>query len=104
MPKLKNSNETFWVIFKQCANLRDDCKTENESKIAFQERHGWERPGWFSTQSVSVQKYDWYGAYEEVALNEANNGYKDNLLLDYTFEYPKIHDNVCLLHCSNQKK
>ena len=39
-----------------------------------------------------MQNYDWYGAYD-TPLNEGNK-YKDNLLLDYTFEYPKIHDNV----------
>uniref|UniRef100_A0A0P6D5B9 Putative Sarcosine dehydrogenase, mitochondrial n=1 Tax=Daphnia magna TaxID=35525 RepID=A0A0P6D5B9_9CRUS len=30
----------------------------------FQERHGWERPGWFSSSGIAaVQPYDWYGAY-----------------------------------------
>ena len=37
-------------------------------------------------------------------MKEVNTGYKDNLLLDYTFEYPKIHDNVCALHDENQKQ
>ena len=30
MPKLKNSNETFWVVFKQCANTTgSDLKDQN---------------------------------------------------------------------------
>ena len=58
-----------------------------------QERHGWERPGWFSVKnSVPVQDYDYYGAYE-TDLN-SNDTYKGNLNLDYTFDYPVIHENV----------
>ena len=61
-----------------------------------QERFGWERPGWFSTKSsIPVEKYDWYGAYD-TPLNP-NDVYKTNLNLDYTFEYPSIHENVSRL-------
>ena len=62
----------------------------------YQERHGWERPGWFSYQpNVEAKPYDWYGAYG----NDINNGdsYKKLLNLDYTFEYPPMHENVSLL-------
>ena len=62
-----------------------------------QERHGWERPGWFSVKnSVPVQDYDYYGAYE-TDLN-SNDTYKGNLNLDYTFDYPVIHENVSASH------
>ena len=61
--------------------------------IHSQERFGWERPGWFSTKSsIPVEKYDWYGAYD-TPLNP-NDVYKTNLNLDYTFDYPSIHENV----------
>ena len=39
-----------------------------------------------------MQKYDWYGAYD-TPLNE-NDVYKDSLFLDYTFDFPNIHNNV----------
>ena len=58
----------------------------------YQERLGWERPGWFSVEKVPVQKYDWYGAYE-TPKNE-NDLYKKNLDLDYTFDFPLQHENV----------
>lgn len=60
----------------------------------YQERHGWERPGWFTTKpgNHKALKYDWYGAYD-TKLNK-NDGYKENLNLDYTFDYPAIHDNI----------
>jgi sarcosine dehydrogenase len=56
------------------------------------ERHGWERPGWFSVRGAEVKSYDWYGAYE-TRLNE-KDAYKENLNLDYTFDFPAIHENV----------
>ena len=58
----------------------------------YQERHGWERPGWFSFKETNLPKYDWYGAYE-TPINE-DSDYKDKLNLDYTFGFPKFHENV----------
>lgn len=39
-----------------------------------------------------MKSYDWYGAYE-TRLNE-KDAYKENLNLDYTFDFPAIHENV----------
>jgi len=59
----------------------------------YQERFGWERPGWFTRQEpVPVKEYDWYGAYGNPEISE--KGYKEKLNLDYTFEHPKIQDNI----------
>ncbi|XP_063066842.1 sarcosine dehydrogenase, mitochondrial [Engraulis encrasicolus] len=59
----------------------------------FQERHGWERPGWFNrTGPAPVLNYDYYGAYDI----PKNSGYKYNDLLgdEYTFGYPPHHDVI----------
>jgi sarcosine dehydrogenase len=62
----------------------------------FQERLGWERPGWFSVdkEKPAVKEYDYYGAYQHQTLEPYD--YKDKLALDYTFEYPKMHENVSI--------
>ena len=66
-----------------------------EAGCVFQERHGWERPGWFSTSGVAaVQPYDWYGAYGH-SLN-ADQSYVERLKEDYTFGFPKNHKVVCI--------
>ncbi|KFQ59801.1 hypothetical protein N334_04309, partial [Pelecanus crispus] len=68
----------------------------------FQERHGWERPGWFSPRGAApVLDYDYYGAYGR----ERHSDYTYNRLLgdEYTFDFPPHHDiikNECLT-CRN---
>nr|CAG4651589.1 EOG090X014D [Triops cancriformis] len=73
-----------------------------EQGCIFQQRHGWERPGWFSTNGPAViQQYDWYGAYGH-SLGQ-NQTYVNRLKDDYTFEFPKQHEtikNECL-SCRN---
>uniref|UniRef100_A0A8D0YJ24 Sarcosine dehydrogenase, mitochondrial n=2 Tax=Sus scrofa TaxID=9823 RepID=A0A8D0YJ24_PIG len=59
----------------------------------FQERHGWERPGWFSPQGPApVLPYDYYGAYGK----RAHQDYAYSRLLgdEYTFDFPPHHDVV----------
>jgi len=59
----------------------------------YQERLGWERPGWFTMfPPCPVKPYDWYGAYGNLRHDEY--GYRERLNLDYTFDYPEIHDNI----------
>ena len=60
----------------------------------YQERQGWERPGWFSPedQPAPALKYDWYGAYDH-SRNE-DDSYGDNLRKEYSFEFPPHHDVV----------
>jgi len=56
----------------------------------FQERHGTERPGWFSPDgTAAVPPYDWYGAYGHQA--NADQTYVQRLREDYTFDFPKNH-------------
>uniref|UniRef100_W5M476 Sarcosine dehydrogenase n=1 Tax=Lepisosteus oculatus TaxID=7918 RepID=W5M476_LEPOC len=68
----------------------------------FQERHGWERPGWFNREAPApVLDYDYYGAYD-VSKNH-HYKYKDLLGKEYTFDFPPHHDvikNECLT-CRN---
>lgn len=59
----------------------------------FQERHGWERPGWFSSSGIAaVQPYDWYGAYGNA--KNADQAYVERLKEDYTFGFPKNHSTI----------
>jgi len=39
-----------------------------------------------------VKAYDWYGAYDN--LKNEEYGYKERLQLDYTFDHPKIEENI----------
>ncbi|XP_056146908.1 sarcosine dehydrogenase, mitochondrial [Lampris incognitus] len=81
-------------------NMRKDPfhQVLTESGCVFQERHGWERPGWFNKDGPApVLNYDYYGAYD----TEKNVNYKYNSLLgkEYTFGFPPHHDvikNECL--------
>ncbi|XP_064146677.1 sarcosine dehydrogenase, mitochondrial isoform X1 [Loxodonta africana] len=59
----------------------------------FQERHGWERPGWFSPCGAApVLHYDYYGAYG----HQVHQDYAYNRLLgdEYTFDFPPHHDTI----------
>jgi len=59
----------------------------------FQERHGWERPGWFSTSGpAAVQPYDWYSAYGHSP--NPDQAYVDRLKEDYTFGFPRNHSTA----------
>lgn len=64
-----------------------------QAGCVFQERHGWERPGWFSKSGPAVvQPYDWYGAYgNEPSPDQA---YVERLKEDYTFGFPRNHSVV----------
>uniref|UniRef100_A0A1A8PTX8 Sarcosine dehydrogenase, mitochondrial n=3 Tax=Nothobranchius TaxID=28779 RepID=A0A1A8PTX8_9TELE len=64
-----------------------------EEGCVFQERHGWERPGWFNRDGPApVKDYDYYGAYGI----RTNVNYKYNELLgkEYTFNFPPHHDVI----------
>jgi len=59
----------------------------------YQERFGWERPGWFTMHApCPVKDYDWYGAYGNLMNGEY--GYKERLQLDYTFDHTPIEENI----------
>jgi len=68
-------------------------KELEDAGCVYQERLGWERPGWFTNYGpVQVKPYDWYGAYGN--LRHSEYGYKERLNLDYTFDHPEIHENI----------
>uniref|UniRef100_A0A3Q2PCC1 Sarcosine dehydrogenase, mitochondrial n=1 Tax=Fundulus heteroclitus TaxID=8078 RepID=A0A3Q2PCC1_FUNHE len=76
-------------------NMRKDPFHEVLTKegCVFQERHGWERPGWFNKDGPApVKDYDYYGAYN-IKKNE-NYEYKDLLGKEYTFDFPPHHDVI----------
>ncbi|XP_059494222.1 sarcosine dehydrogenase, mitochondrial isoform X2 [Stegostoma tigrinum] len=59
----------------------------------FQERHGWERPGWFNPKGPApILNYDYYGFYG----NKRHEDYRYNQLLcdDYTFDFPPHHNQI----------
>ncbi|MPC31556.1 Sarcosine dehydrogenase, mitochondrial [Portunus trituberculatus] len=67
-----------------------------DAGCVFQERHGWERPGWFASSPMPVLPYDWYGAYETTP-SHAEDQYKALLFNDYTFDFPSHHHQAGLL-------
>ncbi|XP_077478236.1 sarcosine dehydrogenase, mitochondrial [Stigmatopora argus] len=76
-------------------NMRKDPfhQVLTERGCVFQERHGWERPGWFTKDGQApVKDYDYYGAYDTCR----NQDYKYNQLLgkEYTFDFPPHHDVI----------
>ncbi|XP_077354216.1 sarcosine dehydrogenase, mitochondrial [Festucalex cinctus] len=76
-------------------NMRKDPfhQALTEQGCVFQERHGWERPGWFTKDGQApVKDYDYYGAYDI----KRNQKYKYNELLgkEYTFDFPPHHDVI----------
>ncbi|XP_054853393.1 sarcosine dehydrogenase, mitochondrial isoform X2 [Eublepharis macularius] len=85
-------------------NLRKDPLHEEllQQGCVFQERHGWERPGWFNPEGeAQVLDYDYYGAYG----HKPHDDYAYNQLLsdEYTFDFPRHHKiirNECLT-CRN---
>ncbi|XP_032993202.1 sarcosine dehydrogenase, mitochondrial isoform X2 [Lacerta agilis] len=85
-------------------NMRKDPLYEEllQQGCVFQERHGWERPGWFHPKSEApVLEYDYYGAYDQTPHED----YEYNRLLsdEYTFDFPPHHHvirNECLT-CRN---
>nr|XP_011722973.1 sarcosine dehydrogenase, mitochondrial isoform X2 [Macaca nemestrina] len=59
----------------------------------FQERHGWERPGWFHPQGPApVLEYDYYGAYG--SRPHEDYAYRRLLADEYTFDFPPHHDTI----------
>jgi len=76
-------------------NMKKDALHEvlTDAGCMYQERQGWERPGWFSLSSPAPPLlYDYYGNYG-IEANE-NNIYKDRLEMDYTFDFPAHHSQI----------
>ncbi|CAB4067340.1 SARDH [Lepeophtheirus salmonis] len=58
----------------------------------FEERFGWERPGWFYDEPTTVRKYDYYGAYGKE--KECDYSYIQHLEKDYTYDFPDNHNEI----------
>lgn len=68
------------------ALLKDGC--------VFQERHGWERAGWFvrDGKTAPILSYDYYGAYGKEKLKDYP--YEERIGVDYVWGFPSIHDLI----------
>lgn len=76
-------------------NMRKDPLHEvlSQAGCVFQERLGWERPGWFVKDGPApVLPYDYYGSYGNE--KHKNYTYEDLLKLDYTFDFPGHHEII----------
>ncbi|XP_070615042.1 sarcosine dehydrogenase, mitochondrial [Erythrolamprus reginae] len=76
-------------------NLRKDPLYEELllQGCVFQERHGWERPGWFNpVGKAPVPDYNYYGAYGHPACEE--DAYRQLLSEEYTFDFPPHHSII----------
>lgn len=62
------------------------------SGCVFQERLGWERPGWFHSTEAPVKQYDWYQCYDNKA--DPDQRYIDLLKEEYTFECSPHEEQV----------
>ena len=68
----------------------------------FEEKLGWERPGWFSPdRPAPLKPYDFYGAYNFDVHEDYE--YRELLTKDYTYEFPENHDIIAKesLNCRN---
>ncbi|CAK9291809.1 unnamed protein product [Gordionus sp. m RMFG-2023] len=67
----------------------------------YQERHGWERPGWFDPTHTArpVLPYDYYGAYDSLGTVRTPNFYAEALKNDYTFDFPLHHNSILRAEC-----
>uniref|UniRef100_A0A670YMR8 Sarcosine dehydrogenase, mitochondrial n=1 Tax=Pseudonaja textilis TaxID=8673 RepID=A0A670YMR8_PSETE len=76
-------------------NLRKDPLYEELllQGCVFQERHGWERPGWFNPAGKApVPDYNYYGAYGHPPCEE--DAYRQLLSKEYTFDFPPHHSII----------
>jgi sarcosine dehydrogenase len=65
----------------------------------FEEKLGWERPGWFYPGGTAPLKpYDFYGAYN-IEQHE-DYTYRDLLKMDYSYDFPQNH-HVLAKECLN---
>ncbi|XP_070532336.1 sarcosine dehydrogenase, mitochondrial-like [Ptychodera flava] len=64
-------------------------KVLQDAGCMYQERHGWERPGWFTDKAAPVLDYDFYGSYD--VPRHTNYEYENRLSDEYTFEWPPHH-------------
>ncbi|GBM72943.1 Sarcosine dehydrogenase, mitochondrial [Araneus ventricosus] len=76
-------------------NMRKDAFFEElqNAGCVYQERLGFERPGWFSPEgSAPVKEYDYYGSYG--IPEHKDYAYVERLKEDYTFQFPRHHDII----------
>ena len=61
----------------------------------YETTHGWERPSYFiSGKLFQLKEYDYYGGSNENIDAHMHYPYRDQLEMDYTFDYPSVHYQV----------
>ncbi|KAK3866803.1 hypothetical protein Pcinc_027685 [Petrolisthes cinctipes] len=60
----------------------------------YQEKHGWERPGWFTSTPSPLLTYDWYGSYPSNSSPHQHYTYRDLLQDEYSFNFPPHHQQL----------
>ncbi|KAJ9576455.1 hypothetical protein L9F63_006668, partial [Diploptera punctata] len=64
-----------------------------DAGCVFEERQGWERPGWFSPKGPApVPKYDWYGEYGTPRNSDVR--YENLLKGEHTFGFTRSHNII----------
>ncbi|KAB7498129.1 Sarcosine dehydrogenase, mitochondrial, partial [Armadillidium nasatum] len=87
-----NNNKSWAIERSHEAYAKNYSTILSENGCVFQERHGWERPGWFNVHPTPIKPYDWYGAYNTPLAKD--HLYKETLKADYTFDFPPHHHLV----------
>ncbi|CAG0880074.1 unnamed protein product [Darwinula stevensoni] len=67
-------------------------KVLEDQGCLFQERQGYERPGWFTPCPAPLKPYDFYGSYGHKP--HSNYTYNERLQDDYTFQFPTHHSQI----------
>jgi len=67
-------------------------QTLTEQGCFFEERQGWERPGYFTESPCPFQPYDYYGQYGHERNRDIS--YKEALAGDYSFGFSAHHEKV----------
>uniref|UniRef100_UPI00358DEC94 sarcosine dehydrogenase, mitochondrial n=1 Tax=Myxine glutinosa TaxID=7769 RepID=UPI00358DEC94 len=78
-----------------CRNIRKDPfhQVLLSHGCVYQERHGWERPGWFNDEgTATLFDYDYYGIYGKQKHEDFL--YRKLLEDDYTFDFSPHHNTI----------
>ncbi|OXA46595.1 Sarcosine dehydrogenase, mitochondrial [Folsomia candida] len=75
--------------------------TLTEQGCFYQERQGWERPGYFVESPCPVQPYDYYGQYGHTRNSDIT--YKETLAGEYSFGFSK-HQEIIRQEALNCRK
>ncbi|CAH1786368.1 unnamed protein product [Owenia fusiformis] len=93
-------NKNYSILFPHdqplaARNTRTDAlyQTMVDAGCVFEERQGWERPGYFNKDGPAPPlEYDYYGYYDN--QKHEDNKYFDKLKEEYNFDFPPCHEQI----------